>query len=309
MKTKIHYTEVELFFKDFYKELWTKKILILSISVACSLLLYLFSSYRLEQNDKQKIEFWIENPPAHLFALYEKFSIQYYNCSQDSSQNCSNINLNKEFMNIFKKNLLNLNNLESFVEKGEEFQDFKEFLNSRNITILQYFQDNRLQNVNKRNKNIVNNYFLFLPKKLNGSTLLNNYIKFTQKNTTIELKKYLKLIIEDEIKIHRDALKIAKVIGLQNSIQFEPNSKMKIEVLQKDLYYHGSEILSQKIIFLENFLKQLENEEFNYNMISEGPTIIKPALPSLLSILSSGLLFGLIISLTIIYSKKILNNK
>jgi hypothetical protein len=290
MKTKIHHTEVELFFKEFFKELWIKKILILSISVACSLLLYLFSNYRLEQNDKQKIEFWIENPPAHLFALYEKFNFQ-------------NINLNKEFVNIFKKNLLNLNNLESFVENGKEFQDFKEFLKSRNITILQYFQDNRLQNVNKRNKNIVDNYFLFFPKKLDGITFLNNYIKFTQKNTTIELKKYLKLMIEDEIKIHRDALKLAKVIDLQNSIQFEPNSKMKIEALQKDLYFHGSEILSQKIIFLENFLKQLENEEFNYNMISEGPTIIKPALPSLLYILSSGLLFGLIISFIIILKK------
>jgi hypothetical protein len=311
MRTKKYQTVAEFFFKDFFRKLGIKKILILSISVACgvacSLLLYLFSNYRLEQNDEQKIEFLVKNPPIHLFALYEKFSIQY-NCSEIITKKCLDINLNKEFFNIFEKNLLNLNTLVSFAEKNEEFKDFKEFLKSKNITTLQYFQDNGLQIVNKKNKNIEGNYFLFLPKKLDASTFLKNYIKFIQKNTTIELKKYFKLIIEDEIKIHHDALKIAKIIGLKNHIQFEINSKMKIEILSKDLYQYGSEILSQKIIFLENFLEQLENEEFNYNMILDGPTITQPPPPSLLYFLSSGLLFGLLIFFIIIYFKKILNN-
>jgi len=297
MKFKTHFTEEE-FFNVFFRKLWREKILFLYISIVCSLLLYLFSNYRLEQNDKQKIDFWIANPPDHLFVAYEKLNLKY-----------SLENLNIKFSRIFKKNLLMPNNLASFVEKSNEFKDFVEFLKSENITILQYFQNNRLQNVNKKNKNIENNYFLFFPKKLDGSTFLINYIKFTQKNSTTELKKYLKLIIEDEIKMHHDALKLAKVIGLKDFVQFEKNSEIKIADLKDNLYYHGSEVLSQKIIFLETFLRQFENEEFNYNIISEGPTVIKAQPPSLLYILSSGLLIGLFISFIIIFFKNILNNK
>ena len=85
----------------------------------------------------------------------------------------------------------------NFIEKRGEFKNFKEFLKSKNITALEYFQYNQLQPVIKRGKVIENNYFLFFPKKLDVNNFLINYAKFIQKNSIIDVKKYYKSIIDD----------------------------------------------------------------------------------------------------------------
>ena len=66
-KNNLYITDDEIDLGDLIRTLWREKILILSISIICGLLGYLYSSFEPEEF---KIEIKLKNPPFQLFILY-----------------------------------------------------------------------------------------------------------------------------------------------------------------------------------------------------------------------------------------------
>jgi hypothetical protein len=75
-----------------------------------------------------------------------------------------------------------------------------------------------------------------------------------------------------------------------------------------DLFYKGSKILSQEIIYLQRLLIKLENDQFNFEIVSDKSLNSPVQVMSKPSYFLVGLMIGLFLSLGIVFFKGILKN-
>ena len=311
-KNNPYITDNEMDFGDLARILWREKILILSISIILGLLGYLFASFK-PQNFKTEIK--LKNPPVQLFEPYTyvlsnvTISISNSNSNSNSSSSSSSSNLVEQFISDFKLNLLSLDNLETFVEESRDLDTFKKYLKSRNISTKQYFA-NKLGEVKENNKIIPNTYFLVFEKKiLDGNIFLSNYVEYVKKKIIIEFKKNLKLTIENRIYNIEAALETAKIINLESPILKSSDRLSQVVAEPEALFYKGTKVLSQSIIIDKKLLQNLENNQFNFNFISDKG-IITPINPmSSYFYFLTGLFVGFFLSCIIALLKNALKNK
>ena len=118
----------------------------------------------------------------------------------------------------------------------------------------------------------------------------------------------MKLSITNKITSLENALENAILINLENPILRSMNQTNQVVNEPEDLFYKGSKILSQEIIYLKRLLMKLENDQFNFDIISDKP-LNSPfkEMPNL-AYFAIGLMFGLFLSLGIIFFKDILKN-
>jgi LPS O-antigen subunit length determinant protein (WzzB/FepE family) len=286
-------TDDEIDLGDLVRTLWREKILILSISIVFGLLGYLYASFI----EEFKIEIKLKNPPSQIFEPYTHVFT-----------NNNNNNIAEQFISDFKLNLLSLDNLETFVEESRDLDTFKKYLKSRNISTKQYFAK-KLGEVKQKNIINPNEYFLIFTKELDGDIFLNNYIQFIKKKTIFELKKNLKLSIINKITSIENAIENAKIVNLENPILLSPLNQTNYAVnIQEDLFYKGSKVLSQEIIFLKRLMIKLENDQFNFEIILDKPLDYKFYKTPNLTFFVIGIILGLFLSLGIIYLRGALKN-
>jgi LPS O-antigen subunit length determinant protein (WzzB/FepE family) len=285
-KNNSYLADDEIDLRDIIKSLWREKILILSISIICGLAGYLYASFQ-PQIFKTKIIF--KDPPRELFTPYSNL-IKEAKTFQD-------------FISNFKLNFFSSNNLHSFVEESREFDNFKGYLKSRNITVQKYFQNKINQEIEK-NKIIENSFSLVFTKELDGDIFLNNYAYFIKKKTVAEIKKNLKLSIETLITIHENAYEAAILINLQDPL-IKLYSQSIIIAQQSDLLYRGSKMLLQDIGNLKKVLIKLENDPFDFELVLDKQLKSPVKANSNLLHFVSGIIFGFFLSLLIIYFKSI----
>ena len=181
-KNNSYITDDEIDLSDLSRTLWREKILILSISIICGLLGYLYASFKPEEF---KTEIKLRNPSSELFEPYTYVFINNNNNNNNNNTNNNNNNNNNnivgQFISDLKLNLLSLDSLDIFVEESRDLDTLKKYLKSRNISAKQYFE-NKLGEVKEKNKIISNTYFLVFEKKLlDGNIFLNNYVEFEKK--------------------------------------------------------------------------------------------------------------------------------
>ena len=291
-KNNPYIADDEIDLGDLVRTLWREKILILSISVICGLLGYLYASFKPEEF---KIEIKLKNPPSQLFEPYTHLLIN------------NNNNTVGQFITDFKLNLLSLDSLEIFVAESRELDNFKKYLKLRNISTKQYFE-NKLGEVKEKNIITPNTYFLVFEKKiLDGNIFLNNYLEFVKKKNIIEFKKNLKSKIENRIVNTENALEIAKLIDLENPI-LKSLDQNQVFNEPEALFYKGTKVLSQSIIIDKKLLQKLENDQFSYNLILDKGTALKINTMSSYFFLT-GLFIGFFLSYIIIFFKNALKNK
>ena len=75
-----------------------------------------------------------------------------------------------------------------------------------------------------------------------------------------------------------------------------------------DLFYKGSKILSQEILHLKRLSIKLENDQFDFNILADKPFNSPVEAMSNFKFSVAGLVFGLFLSLGIIFFKSILRN-
>ena len=118
----------------------------------------------------------------------------------------------------------------------------------------------------------------------------------------------MKLSINNNITIYENALELAKLINLEDPILKSLNPENQVINNPEDLFYKGSKILSQEIIYLKKLLIKLENEQFNYEFILNKSFSYPFNKITNIQYFLTGLLFGLILSLVIIFFRNILKN-
>ena len=278
--------------------LWREKILILSTSIICGFLGYLYASFIITKQFKTEVI--LRNPPTHLFKPYENV-LDYKKA-------------NEIFISNFKLNFFSSDNLESFVEENRGINNFNGYLKLKNIIPEKYFA-NRLQQDMSYNKsadiNYSSKYFLLFSEELDGDIFLNNFVEFIQKKNIFEFKKILKSEIIYKINNQKDNLDILKkLIYSKNPLRLPEYLKNDPEDLENFLYKSDfllvREInqLSQIIITLEKKLIDLENDQFNYDIFldkASPPALVNKKIASFFFI--GGLIAGLILSLVVLFFK------
>ena len=295
--------EGEINFNDLLIKCWKEKILILSISIICMILSYLYV-YALPQEFKTEIT--IKNPPEEIFLSYER-RLNFLNNNNNNNNN-NRGHILKQFVFDFNLKLLSLDNLERFVEQSTELDDFKEYLKVRKMTSKQYFQNNKFGQFKEKNQIITNKFFLIFPKELDGSTFLNNYVEFTKNKQIIELENKLKLLINDDIAVLQEALESAKQINLENPVLNAIDSRNAVANNSEFLFIKGSKILTQEITHLKKILTNLENNKLDYNSILDKASVVFVVSKFSFLYIILGLVFGFFLSLVIVFFKAINKN-
>lgn len=305
-KNNTHLADDEIDLRDIIKSLWREKIITLSVSIICGLVGYLYTFF---QPQEFKTEIIIKNPPSQLF---EPYSYAYnktkliYNNNYNLNNNNMNLNNNnmivEQFISDFKIKFLSLDNLQNFIEESTEFDNFKGYLKSRNISAKKYFQ-NKIGEVKEKNLIIPNKYFLFFTKELDGDFFLNNYAHYIKKKTVFDLKRNLKLSIMNTQNLYENALENAKLINLENPILKSMSNSNTSQVVNEpdDLFYKGSKILSQEIINLKKILIKLENDQFNFEIVADKPLTSQVNKMLGLQYFVIGLIFGLVFSIVKVF--------
>jgi LPS O-antigen subunit length determinant protein (WzzB/FepE family) len=264
MKKNSNYlSDDEIDFSYLVRILWKDRILILLISIVLGLSGFFLSLYKI----KNKAEFTIKDPPRQIFDFY----------NTNTNTNITNANIvtpnigksNNELYTInFNLNLLSLSNLESFVEQSREFDDFKLFLKSRNISVRQYFKiEENFGQIKEKEKINLNKYYFTFPKELDGNIFVKNYIEFIKEKTIAEHKKNLKLELENKLVKFENSLKIAMQIQQGNS-SAKSIARGGFELDDSaDLYNNGSKVLSEQIAILKLLQAKLDKDQLSYNPI------------------------------------------
>jgi LPS O-antigen subunit length determinant protein (WzzB/FepE family) len=299
-KNNIYFTDNEIDLSEIIKLLWKEKILILSISIICGLLGYFYAFLKPQEF---VTEIKLKNPPIQIFEHYNLFNnnSNFYN---NNNNNNNNNNLAAQFISDYKLNFLSLDNLDRFLEKNREFDNFKEHLNLKNISVKYYFSGEKFGEVKEKNIIIPNKYFLVHTKELDGGTFFNNYAEFIKKITITEFKHNLKLTLLNTIIIYEEALVISKKIQLENPI-IKSLGQEQVLTEPEALFYKGSKVLSENLINLNNRLIKLENDQINFDIILQNSLTSKTT-KNLPLYFVFGLILGLFLSLAIIYLKNIL---
>lgn len=285
---------------NFIRLLWREKILIVSISIICSLIGYIFTTPKLQES---KAVIILKDPPTQIFEPYT------YNSSTPTNNNAANNNIIvQQFILDLKMNFLSVNNLDIFLEQSREFHNFKALLNSRNIDVYKYFDGNRFGPIKEKNVVVSNKYFIVFPKELDGVRFLSNYADFIKKKTIAKTKNNLKLTIQNTISINEQALEIANIIELEGPI-FKSTDTVYNVGSGLDLFYSGSKVLSQNIVNLKKLVIKLENDPFNYDLKLDQSVILEFNPERLTFNYLTGLIFGFLLSFVIIFFKSFLRNK
>ena len=295
-------------FEKIIRRIWKEKVLILSINILCALLFFL---YALSVDREFKTIIINKNPPENLFTSYDLL----FNCNgykdKDKESGCYKIinkgNFNEQFIYDLNSNIQSPNNLNNFIEQAEGLDSFKEFLKKRNLSAIHYFQSFEnyklaavdLNRLNMKASNL-SAYFLIFPEELEGEIFLKNYVTFTKDKTLIEFKEKLKVLISNYIIQYEISLDLARSINQENPFLGI------IEVTGPGpFFYRGNKILSKQITELKKTLANLDSQKFNYDHIFQEPSSKLKVGWSMSRYSLLGLIFGLFLSLVIIFFKDI----
>ena len=303
-KNNPYITEDEINLGDLVRTLWREKILILFISIICGLAGYLYASF---QPQEFRTEIILKNPPIQIFEPYNIRTLDLNDNNKNKNNNNNNNNIDGQFISDFKLNFLSIDNVQNFIEESREFDNFKGYLKSRNISPKQYFIDKKFGEVKVNKLIIPNKYFLSHPKELDGAIFLNEYVEFIKKKTIVEFKNVTKLSILNIINNTQEAMEIAKKIQLENPI-INNTSQSQVVFEPEALFYKGTKVLGENIISLNKKLIKLENDQFVFNIISQKPITFPNNPKNLPLYFALGLMLGLFLSLVIIFFKVILKN-
>lgn len=267
----------KIYFKQIIYKIWKEKILIFLISIAFSLLAYFFSLSSL--SNKIYSEIVLNNPPFDLFDDYT------HNITGDNDY------FNQLLTLKIHRNFLNITNLEKFVDQSTEFNSFKIYLKSRNISVKEYFRKNKIG----LKKDVNNNFLIFInhTNDLEGILFLQSYIKYSKDISVVQIKKIFKNLISNRLKANSEILIFQR--------EKSANEELDITIKIKDSDKKITPIFEQ---FRLNKLNQrLDVESFDYNLydftVSDQKIIDKDKKSIAYSLL--GLIFGLFLSLAFIF--------
>jgi LPS O-antigen subunit length determinant protein (WzzB/FepE family) len=248
--------EVDL--KKIISALVREKFLILIITLILTAASYVLS---VSQAKFYKTTIKIPNNLISEFEICELyFSIQL---------NCIIVEkLDKYVNNEFKSKLFLSDNLIKFAKQYNQLNEFKSYLETKNINIENYIKNKLELNekiiIKKKNikDQIFTEYFLIFENPFPAQVFLNDYIVYSKQIAKSMFLKKITDNISNLITIYKNNLEIAKY---SNIIDPVPNVYNRGDF--HSLFFLGEKVLSQQIQFLEHSLNQVQKISFNYNYI------------------------------------------
>lgn len=301
-KNNFYLSDNEIDLGNLIKSIWRDKIIVLSTCIICGIFGYV---YGFSQPKIYKAEIVLRDAPPSIFEVYRNFEI--IEKPQPQPQPQFRMNIAQQFNDEFKVNLLSDDNLAQFVENYNKINDFKNNLKEKNISVRNYFKG-KFENAEDKSKQISNKYFLTYSESLPAETFLNDYIIFTQEKSLMIFKKVLIQKIHAQIKLYQQNLKIAENIDLKNPILQSMIEGRGLINEPEALFYKGTKVLSQQLIFLNNLLDETQNLKLDYNPILESTSSAPFIKQSPKIFLFIGLALGLFFSFIIILVKKLLKS-
>jgi LPS O-antigen subunit length determinant protein (WzzB/FepE family) len=263
MKQNAHISQNdEIDLRKIIKTLWKEKILIFFITLFFTVGGYMYGSF---QPKIYKTEITIRNAPSYLFNTF--FDLDNIKRNLESQSQSQSQNIAIDFENSVKLYLSSLDTLVEFVQNNNDLSDFKKYLKEKDISVENYFQGKLKSEIDK-NK-IINKYSLTYSNPLQGETFLKNYIIFVYQKALINLKKQLKHTINNQIRLYQQHLEIAEKIDLKNTILQSMAEGKSILNEPEELFYKGTKVLSQQILYLTQLLDDSKNLTLDYNPILE----------------------------------------
>jgi LPS O-antigen subunit length determinant protein (WzzB/FepE family) len=321
-KKNISTFEVEINSIDLIKQFWKEKVLILSVSVICTLLAFLFVTFVNTQKKDSQTRIILQVPSVVALEKYKDFlnddnfinNNNNYNNNKNNNNNnnnsgnnngINNNNFSLIFFNSLKAKLSSTDNLESFLDQIKEFDNFKVFLKERNITAKQYFTKDSFGIITDKKQQVSNEFFLNFNKELDGVTFLNNYVEFTKNKVINEVRNALKIKLLVAIEKHDIAFEIANQIKLEVPILKSMSSGSSVVNEPTSLFYLGTQVLSQQSKYYKKLLLDLESEKLNIDVILDKASPARTVDNNSFRVWM-GLVFGFFFSLLVIFSKFLL---
>jgi LPS O-antigen subunit length determinant protein (WzzB/FepE family) len=292
----------EIDLKEIILTLWKEKFLILIITLIFTVAGFIYGTLKPKVFETL---ITLRLAPEVLFEKYRPFiAIQ----QQQQQQQQQQISIASNFNKMFKLNLLSFDSLTNFVEQNKKLDEFKSYLKKNNIDVRSYFRgEYRLEPVivpKKKNKYFKENqYSLILSKSLPYDEFLNDYFIFIKKKTESEFKEEMIDKIVVEIEIYKQNLEIAKKIDLQNPMLKSIAEGYSSTAEPNALFYKGSKVLSQQLIYLEKLLEETKKLNLNYNPILEKASSPIIESQSIVIFISFAFFLGLFLSLIFIFLK------
>ena len=270
MKKKIDQEYHKIYFTQIINKIWKEKLSILFISFVFSLLTYCLSLFLTQKYSTQTA---LNNPPFNLFDDYTS-----------NITKTNNDHFNQLLTIEIYKNLLDITNLENFVDQSTEFDSFKRFLKSRNISVKEYFKKNKIE----IKKDVNNGTIIFInhTNDLEGKLFLESYIKYTKDISVAEIKKMLKVLISNRINA------LSKFLDIPEDEDIDFINFISKKNHMSSIHFH-----------LIRLNKKLDDDSFDYKMLSSinsNQGIIYKDKTSIEYSLM-GLIFGLFLSLAFIF--------
>lgn len=227
---------------DLFYEIYKRKIFFLSIIIFCSLS-GLFIGYF--NPPEIKTEAIIKIPNYKVAAYFE--DAELLRILNNGSNNTSDL-----FHYEFKLNLLSLDNQKNFLKESIAKNYIKDFLKSVDIQNAKIFYNNKIL-ISEENNNTYKIIFYY-PENLNGTTLLNDYIKFTVKKTSTDVTKIITNLLETQFTMlvaqknfYKDVLNLTlpanQKIDIQNQIKILETRNQ----IEADLKYIENKLLLLKM--------------------------------------------------------------
>lgn len=298
----------EINFVILFKELLKNKFLILVVTIIFSLFAYILA-INLKKDLKAIVTLKNIDTNIDIFDYYK--IIKVTNSEFEFFERYKNQQSNSNFFyEEFYLNLSSSDNISNFLQQSKDYDLLKKYLELNNVTAKQYFSNNKLgiQEDKKANTIIVQqkdartkiNFFLIAPKEVDGLTLLQNYVDYTNNKTLNFFKDQIKFSLNSEIVKLENELKIAKLLNIVNPT-LHNNAALAAE--PKSLFYLGSKVLSLQIGDLKANYDKLENFKSNFNIIIDRPSYTRNGESKIFYVIF-GSVIGFILSLIIIFIKK-----
>ena len=268
---------------------WKNKILVSVLTILFTLVGY-FYSQTFDKSKEFTSHITVRLPSPELFFEFGGFYAGGYN-------------------EEFNSNLRSTEILIKFAQQKKNIENFKKHLEKNNVSLNKYL----INKFDEYDPDLYKNRYRFrYHESLDGNDFLNDYVHYIKNITMNIIKNRIKGKINIELYATERSLEVANKINLKKSlIQDMSDNKNNIFFTYPppEKYYKGTIILEEDIKRIKILLMKLKNEEFNYNPISTEAFIKATHSKNYNIYTYIGFISGILLSLIIIISRKVISEK
>lgn len=294
----------EINLKTFFFLLRKEKILIFGLCLFFSISAFFYQYSKVNKNE-QIITIHINDPKLLVAQVLYFESFLDEKILHELHDKTSKKDLLSEYIQNFKNNFLSRDNFVNFINQNKNSNELRMWFKENKIDIKYYLNENKFKSINDKK------FYIALPSGLDKlSIIIDEYAFFVKDLSIEEIRKSLKLKILSELKRNEQALVYAKKISLLNPLiqSDKDNNNVKIVSEPKEIFYLGEKILIEKINNLNKLITEVSSYDFNYNPIFIHASIQNVTADRVFMSTMAGLLFGLFLSISIVYLKNFKNN-